>query len=145
MPVKENGMTAGFKAVDLLSRKEELFAHRNMESRRKVEGFGVDPEALARIAVPAIRRSLEECDITVVDEVGKLQFECPEFIGIVEELLKAGKPIIMTLHKKSRHPLLQEIRRRDDMRILEVTRINRKLLPYKIFDIFMKEWGRRAL
>jgi len=41
----------------------------------------------------------------------------------------------MTLAKKSRHPLLQDIRRRDDARILEVTPVNRALLPYKIHKL----------
>jgi nucleoside-triphosphatase len=41
----------------------------------------------------------------------------------------------MTLHKKSRNPLLQDIRRRDDVRILEVTPVNKNLLPYKIEKI----------
>ncbi len=144
-PVKEGLQTVAFKVVDLMTGEEEIFARKDLDTKHVAEGFGVDTESLARIAPPAIRRSLEECNITVIDEIGKLQFECEEFIAVVKEGLKAGKPLFLTLHKKSRHPLLQDIRRRDDMRILEITRINRKLLPYKVMDIFMREWGRRVL
>ena len=51
------------------------------------------------------------------------------------EALDSDKPILVTLHKKSRTPLLQDVRRRDDIRILEVTPVNRNLLPYKIEKI----------
>jgi nucleoside-triphosphatase len=47
---------------------------------------------------------------------------------------------LLTLHKKSRHPLLQDIRRRDDGRILEVTPVNRALLPYKIHKLMRETY-----
>jgi nucleoside-triphosphatase len=47
--------------------------------------------------------------------------------------------MIITLHKKSRNPLLQDIRRRDDVRILEVTPTNRNILPYKIVKLMNGE------
>ena len=49
------------------------------------------------------------------------------------------KNIIMTLNKKSRNPLLQDIRRMDDVRILEVTPVNRTILPFKIVSIIKGE------
>ncbi|HLE96006.1 MAG TPA: nucleoside-triphosphatase [Candidatus Thermoplasmatota archaeon] len=58
--------------------------------------------------------------------------ESDRFCLSVKAALDTPKPMIMTLHKKSRNPLLQDIRRRDDIRILEVTKINRNLLPYKV-------------
>ena len=57
----------------------------------------------------------------------------------MKEALDADKPLILTLHKKSRNPLLQDIRRRDDLRILEVTPVNRNLLPYKIVKLIKGE------
>ena len=61
-----------------------------------------------------------------------MEMERPRVCAAVKKALDCSKPMIMTLHKKSRNPLLQDIRRRDDIRILEVTKINRNLLPYKI-------------
>ncbi len=61
--------------------------------------------------------------------------ESEAFVAIVREALEEDMPTILTLHKKSRHPLLQDIRRRDDARILEVTPVNRALLPYKIHKL----------
>ncbi|MCG2825813.1 MAG: nucleotide kinase, partial [Thermoplasmatales archaeon] len=62
-----------------------------------------------------------------------------KFVQVVKKALETNKSIILTLHKKSRNPLLQDIRRRDDVRILEVTPINRSLLPYKIMKLMRGE------
>jgi len=63
----------------------------------------------------------------------------PNFVLAVKDALEADKPLLLTLHKKSRNPLLQDIRRRDDVRILEVTMVNRNLLPYKIVKLMKGE------
>jgi len=71
--------------------------------------------------------------------VGKLEVESDMFVSAVKAALDTDKPMILTLHKKSRNPLLQDIRRRDDVRILEVTPVNRSLLPYKIIRLMCGE------
>ena len=82
-----------------------------------------------------LAKTMEECEILVIDEIGKFSVESEEFVEIVRKALERDMPTILTLHKKSRHPLLQDIRRRDDSRILEVTPVNRALLPYKIHKL----------
>jgi nucleoside-triphosphatase len=68
-----------------------------------------------------------------------MEVESDGFVSAVKEALDADKPLLLTLHKKSRNPLLQDIRRRDDIRILEVTQVNRNLLPYKIVKLLKGE------
>jgi nucleoside-triphosphatase len=94
---------------------------------------------LNEIGVPSIDWATDEADIIVIDEVGKMEVESETFIKAVKLAMEAAKPLILTLHKKSRNPLLQDIRRRDDVRILEVTPINRNLLPYKIISLLKSE------
>ncbi len=134
-PFFEDGRRVGFKCVDFRTGQEELIAHRDIDSRIRVLGYGIDPEALERVAVPAIRSGMDECEVIVIDEIGKFTVESEGFVAVVREALAIDKPTILTLHKKSRHPLLQDIRRRDDARILEVTPVNRALLPYKIHKL----------
>ena len=68
-----------------------------------------------------------------------MEVESELFSQVVKDALDVNKPMILTLHKKSRNPLLQDIRRRDDVRILEVTPTNRNLLPYKIVRLMNGE------
>lgn len=129
----------GFYVLDWLTKKKRKFAHENIESNVRVEDYGVDMRALDAVGVKAIRTAIDEADVIIIDEVGKMEVESPGFVQVVNDALDSDKPIILTLHKKSRNPLLQDIRRRDDIRILEVTPVNRNILPYKIMKLMMGE------
>ncbi len=141
-PVLTGGRRAGFWVMDWRKKVRRILASPEIRSKVKVGVYGVDLEALDEIGVNAIRSATEESDVIVVDEVGKMEMESEAFVDAVKDALDSEKPVILTLHKKSRNPLLQDIRRRDDVRILEVTPVNRNLLPYKIVGLLKGEWER---
>ena len=136
-PIIEKKKRVGFYVTDWQTKDREVFAHINFEMKDKVGKYGVDVTALEMIGVPAIEKAItnEEVNIIVIDEIGKMEMLSEKFCEMVIEALDSDKPIMVTLHKKSRTPLLQDVRRRDDIRILEVTPVNRNLLPYKIEKI----------
>lgn len=128
----------GFYVEDWQTGEKEVFASKEFNTREKTETddgtYFINIDPLERIGVKAIRDAIadEDVDIIIIDEVGKMEMHSEQFNKAVKEALDCPKPIIMTLHKKSRNPLLQDLRRRDDVRILEVTPVNKNLLPYKI-------------
>ncbi len=134
-PLVENGERVGYKCIDINTGEEGVIAHKDIDTRLRVLGYGLNLEELERVAVPAIEFAHEECEMIVIDEIGKFAVESEAFVAAVRLALEVDKPTILALHKKSRHPLLQDIRRRDDARILEVTPVNRALLPYKIHKL----------
>jgi nucleoside-triphosphatase len=138
-PIYENDDRQGFKVLDWITKDEGVLAHVNIDSKIVVGKYGVDLEVLDKVGVGAINRATEEAELIIIDEVGKMEVESIRFIEAVRNALEINKPLILTLHKKSRNPLLQDIRRRDDVRILEVTPINRNLLPYKIIKLLKGE------
>ena len=139
-PVVENGERVGFKCINFQNGEEAVMAHKNIDSRLRVLGYGIDPEALERVAVPAIQEAMDDYEVIVIDEIGKFSVESEGFVEVVRKAMEVDKPTLLTLHKKSRHPLLQDIRRRDDARILEVTPVNRALLPYKIHKLMRETY-----
>ena len=139
-PVIEDGERVGFKCINFQTGEEDVMAHKSIDSRTRVLGYGIDPEALERIAVPAIQEAMDDYEVLVIDEIGKFSVESEAFVEIVRKAMEIDKPTLLTLHKKSRHPLLQDIRRRDDARILEVTPVNRALLPYKIHKLIRETY-----
>jgi len=134
----EDGERVGYACVDILSGDRGVMAHREIDSRNRILGFGIDPSELDKVAVPAIQNAIGNCEVLVIDEVGKFSVESEGFVAAVRGALEYDMPTLLTLHKKSRHPLLQDIRRRDDGRILEVTPVNRALLPYKILKLILE-------
>lgn len=136
-PIIEKKKRVGFYVVDWQTKEKEVFAHVDIDSKDKVGRYGVDTSTLEKVGIPAIEKAIadEDINIIIIDEIGKMEMLSERFCEIVIEALDSDKPIMVTLHKKSRSPLLQDVRRRDDMRILEVTPVNRNLLPYKIEKI----------
>jgi len=136
-PITKKKTRVGFYVADWQTGEKEVFAHIDFETKEKVGDYGVDLDVLEKIGVPAIEKAItdDEVDVIIIDEIGKMEMLSEKFCEIVIEALDSDKPIMVTLHKKSRTPLLQDVRRRDDIRILEVTPVNRNLLPYKIEKI----------
>ncbi|ADD08107.1 NTPase [Candidatus Aciduliprofundum boonei] len=137
--LRENGKRTGFYVLDWMSKEKKVFAHKDFESRHKVGKYGIDIKALEEVGIKALQDAMDKADIIVIDEIGKMEVESKKFVQTVRDILDMDKHIIMTLHKKSRNSLLQEIRRRDDIRMLEVTPINRNLLPFKIVQLIKGE------
>ena len=136
----EDGERVGYACVDIVSGDKGVMAHRELDSRTRILGYGIDPSEVDRVGVPAIQNAIGNCEIMVIDEVGKFSVESEGFVAAVREALEYDMPTLLTLHKKSRHPLLKDIRRRDDGRILEVTPVNRALLPYKILKLILETY-----
>lgn len=139
-PILENGERLGYKVRNLVTGDEGEIAHKSIDSRLRVLGYGLNTAELERVAIPAIQHAIDNCEVIVIDEIGKFAVESEAFVNAVRNALEIDKPTLLTLHKKSRHPLLQDIRRRDDGRILEVTPVNRALLPYKIHKLMRETY-----
>lgn len=135
--IKEDGERAGFKVVDWRKKEEKIFAHTNLDSIHRLGKYNIDLKALEEVGVKAIEEAVEDelVDIIIIDEVGKMELISKKFRKAVKDALDSDKPVLLTLHKKSRDSLLQDIRNMDNVRILEITPINRNLLPYKIEKI----------
>lgn len=138
-PVMEGKHCVGFTVRDIMTDDKVVFAHSSIESKISIGKIGMDVAKFESVAIDALKNAVQECDVIVIDEVGKFEVESEEFVNTVREVLDAEKPMIITLHKKSRNPLLQDIRRRDDVRMLEVTPTNRNLLPNKIIRLMSGE------
>lgn len=137
--VMEGRDSVGLRVVDWHSKDAIIFAHKSINSRIRIGRFGVDLKSFDQIAVPAIDWAKKNADVIIVDEIGKIEQESKAYTEEVKDLLELDRMMILTLHKKGRNPLLQEVKKRDDVRSLEVTQINRTLLPYKIAQLLKGE------
>ena len=63
-------------------------------------GYGLDLEALERVAIPAIEYAKNESEVLVIDEIGKFTVESEKFVNCVRGALEIDKPTLLTLHKK---------------------------------------------
>ncbi len=137
--IREKGRRVGFYIKDIVTGEKKVMAHVDFRTRVRVGKYYVDTKVVDDLGTRALMYALENCDVIVIDEIGKMEMGSKKFMEAVREVLDSDKWVILTMHKKSRTPLLQEIRRRDDMRILEVTPINRNLLPFRVISLIKGE------
>jgi nucleoside-triphosphatase len=80
-PILENGERLGYKVINIITEEEGVIAHKTFDSRLRVLGYGLDLKALEEVAIPAINYAKEECEVLVIDEIGKFSVESENFVN----------------------------------------------------------------
>ncbi len=91
--------------------------------------YGVNLIDLDSIGTNSIKDAVSSPDIAVifVDEIGPMELKSMRFIAAVEEAMKSGKHLIVSVHQRSEHELVRRIKR--NFEIIGVTEENRDELP----------------
>ncbi len=76
--IREGGARLGFEIVTLDGSRAVL-AHVDIRGPQRVGKYGVDVACLDRVAIPTMRRAIQECSIVVVDEIGKMELLSSSF------------------------------------------------------------------
>ncbi|RLF10003.1 MAG: hypothetical protein DRJ62_05780 [Thermoprotei archaeon] len=141
LEVRSRGVRVGFKMVDLATGREATLASVCSAPGPRVGKYLVHVDNLNSLAVSSIEHAIDECHVVVIDELGPMEFKSQMFVEAAVKALSSQKPLLATLHYKLKHPLLDEIRRRRDVEILEVTEANRDRLPSLIVAKLVEHRG----
>jgi nucleoside-triphosphatase len=120
--IRTRGARQGFRLVTLDGR-EAVLSHVDTKSRYRVGKYGVDIKSLEDVGVPALRKAAEECDLIVVDEIGKMELFSDGFREAVSEMIDGGKRILGTIMLRP-HPWADMIKGRPQVNLTVVTRDN---------------------
>ncbi len=120
--IRSQGVRQGFEIVTLNGDKA-ILAHVDFHSPHRISKYGVDITNLDRVGVPAVRQAIQECDIVVIDEIGKMELFSLAFREAVLEALASGKKLLGTIMLPP-HPWADNIKRHPGVQVLPVTRTN---------------------
>lgn len=120
--IRAEGTRLGFKLVTL-DGQEAVLAHVDFQSRYRVGKYGVDIDGLEQVGVPALAKAINERDVVVIDEIGKMELFSGRFREVVLEALNSGKSVLGTI-MFSPHPWADDIKRQPQVRLVEVARTN---------------------
>lgn len=81
--LREGGVRKGFFVEDLLTGEREVFASTEFEGGPSVSKYVVDLARFESVAIAAISRASEECEVVVIDEIGKMELLSSKFIELV--------------------------------------------------------------
>ena len=125
---KEALKRVGF-LMKTLDGREGYLAHQDIDSDFNIRRYGVSIENIEEIAIPSIEP--RDNHIIILDEIGKMECFSQSFKRAVVHALESPNIVIGTITLGGAD-FIQEIKRRKDIDITEVTLKNRGLLPDEI-------------
>ncbi len=130
LELREHGHRVGFEAVGLGGRRV-ILAHVRFRSLVSVGRYGVQPDRLVPLIEEELNRPPGAVDAYLIDEIGKMECHCPQFISTMTRLLTEPIPVISTIAVRG-GGFIAEVRNRPDLQVVEVTQGNRDTLPGQI-------------
>jgi nucleoside-triphosphatase len=128
--IRQSGERVGFRTVTLDGREATLAS---AGTRKPTVGkYSIHIEEFENLVLRYLDTAAMLADLYIIDEIGKMELLSGRFRGKIIELL--GQPInlLATLSKKG-DGLIDQIKRRRDVEIIEVTCKNRDELPKELF------------
>ena len=120
--VRSQGVRQGFRLVTL-DGQHAILAHINIHSPYRVSKYGVDIDSLDRVGVSSLRQAAEECDLVIIDEIGKMELFSANFRETVLQIIDSDKRVLGTIMLNP-NPWADEIKRRPQVNLITVTRDN---------------------
>ncbi len=120
--IRSQGVRQGFEIITL-DGPRAILAHVDIRSPYRVSKYGVDTNNLDKVGVAALRRAIQECDIVVIDEIGKMELFSLAFREAVLEALESGKKLLGTIMLPP-HPWADQIKQDPRVKVLLVSRTN---------------------
>jgi len=117
----------GFSIEDISTGVKGILAHVHQRGP-KVGKYGVNLTDLDSIGAHSIINALAcpEPRIIIVDEIGPMELKSNKFIEAVENAMRSDKHLIVSVHQRSDHELVRQIK--STFEIVEVTEKNRNEL-----------------
>ncbi len=128
--IKEAGSRTGFRIVTA-SGDNGTLASIHSTSPIRVSKYGVNIPSFEAMLPPLL--SFQRGDLLYIDEVGQMELYSDQFQDLVRNYLSTANSFIGTLSAVYDHPLIKEIKQRDDVRIIEVRAENRDALRDEIY------------
>jgi nucleoside-triphosphatase len=130
LELREHGQRVGFEAVGLGGRRA-ILAHVRFRSPIWVGRYGVEPDRLVPLIDGELLRPSETIDVCLIDEIGKMECHCPQFVTTMRRLLGEPIPVVATIALRG-SGFIAEVKQRPDVLIAEVTQANRQALPGQV-------------
>jgi nucleoside-triphosphatase len=135
---RQRGQRIGFRIVTLDGREGTLAS---VGTKAPTIGrYSVHVEEFEKLVLPYLDPVMTPADLNVIDEIGKMELLSPNFRNKIIDLLAQPTNLLATIAKKGKG-FIEQIKGRNDIELIEVTRINRDQLPQEIVRKIKTELG----
>jgi len=94
----------------------------------------VDLDALDALGAQEIERALDQNKVIIIDEIGKMELFSDRFREAVRKALDSKNPVIGAI-MFVRHPFADQVKRRKDVKVIDVSKRNKM----ELIDTIIKE------
>jgi len=122
--IRSGGTRLGFRLITLDGDSTTL-SHVSIHSQHRVGKYGVNIENLDRIGVSALHKAARECNLVVIDEIGKMELFSANFKEAVLRIINSGKRVLGTI-MLTPNPWVDAIKHHQQVNLIEVTRSNHR-------------------
>ncbi|GAA0665655.1 NTPase [Kitasatospora atroaurantiaca] len=131
--IRQGGTRVGF-ALETLAGQRAVLAHLDFPGPPRVGRYGVDLGVMERLAVPSLKQAPPgpvPRQLTLIDELGRMELACTAFRDTVRSLFEADVDIVATVHAHH-DPFTDALKQRADIELIQLTRANRDALPEEL-------------
>lgn len=124
--IRENGVRKGFSIITL-DGQESTLSHVDFPKLKRVGKYGVSIENLDKTGVTAVEKAIADCDLVVIDEIGKMEMLSSRFKKAVLDAFESDKCILGSI-MLSPNTFTDNIKKHSSVRLFVVTIKNRNLV-----------------
>lgn len=133
--IREGGSRKGFKIIDILTKEEGILAHINQKTGPRIGKYRVNLNDLDNVGVNAINNAIKKCDVVIIDEIGPMELCSNRFIKAIKDAFDSEKSVLVTIHYRSKHPVVENIKEREDVALYKIDENNRNEMLNKIIEL----------
>lgn len=133
---RHGGQRIGFKIVTVEG-EHGMLASVDRGRPPTVGKYTIHVEEFERLALPQIEMDPARADLYVIDEIGRMELLSQKFRQSLIELMARPSNLLATIALKGKG-FIEQLKGRNDIDLIQVTRGNRDQLPQKIADAFLK-------
>jgi nucleoside-triphosphatase len=136
---RRRGQRTGFTIVTLNGEAGSLASIGRKEPT--VGRYSIDVEGFEALVLPSIDPGTSPADLYVIDEIGRMELLSRKFRNKIIDLLAQPTNLLATIAKKGKG-FVEQIKGRNDIELIEVTRENRGPLREEIRQRIKTELGK---
>ena len=129
--LRTNNMRIGFEFIDLTTNDTNVLASITGNGP-KVGKYFVNL-AGCRFAAERLTNAIRNSEVIICDEIGPMELKSRDFIDSVKHLLDADKKVIVVVHQKLQHLLIDEFRNKSSL-LINVDLENREKVNQILLD-----------
>jgi nucleoside-triphosphatase len=136
---RQRGQRAGFRIVTLTGQEATLAS---LGRKAPTVGrYSIHIEEFEALVLSHLDPETTPADLYVIDEIGKMELLSSKFRSKIVDLLAQPTDLLATIARRS-EGFIEQIKRRNDVELIEVTRKNRDHLPEDIERKIKTELGK---